>query len=372
MYFLFILVICLGGYFLLKNAELKSDMNEPVSRERNTKTESYIVDKVEKGTWSRYSVENYQAGMNILIYGHPNQSQVQQTFEHLRTIGINSLSINFPFYQSGIDSNEVTTDVNNTPTISELKEIIEAGHSLGFSMTLRPIMDEQVFLEEGKWRGQIKPLDPQAWFTSYESMLLEYADLAESTAVYAFNIGTELNSMQNQYPEMWSKLIHNIRAKYRGKLLYSFNWDSVAEITKVEFVEHLDFIGIDAYFPLNLPNGASTEQLYKEWKRQLKYIEEDLLHKNILITEVGIIPIAGIYRTPYAWSAPTGTFDPIAQANYYEATFQAWESIVQGIYWWGITIDEEPSVVDFSPLHLPAELILKKHYLKEGLELRLE
>lgn len=312
----------------------------------------------------KYSSDEFQAGMNILIYGHPDIFEVRKVFEHLRSLGINSIAINFPFYQSDWQASEVYTSPMNTPTNEELKAVIEEAHDLGLSVMIRPIMDEQVFLSSNMWRGQIKPKNPDHWFDSYEELILTYAMLAQSTDAKALNIGTELNSMQNQYENRWIELIENVRQAYKGELLYSFNYDTVNEIHSIEFVELLDYIGIDAYFPLDLPDNASAEMLEKEWEKQISQLNKTLWQKPVIITEAGIIPITGAYRTPYAWSLPN-KYDPQAQVNYYEATYNAWKPSVHGIYWWAVILGQNPNEISFSPLYLPTEEVIKKHYLKE-------
>lgn len=312
----------------------------------------------------KYSSDEFQAGMNILIYGHPNMVEVKKTLERLRNLGINSVAINFPFYQSDWQANEVTTSPTNTPTVEELKAVIEEAHHLGFSVMIRPIMDEQVFLSSKMWRGEIKPKYIDRWFNDYEQLILTYAKLAQSTNAKILNIGTELNSMQ-KYQDHWIKLIKNVRQVYKGALLYSFNFDTVHEIQSNKFVKLLDYIGIDAYFPLNLPDNASTEMLEKEWEKIIYEIKESLPEERIIITEVGIIPIVGAYRTPYAWSIPNKKYDPQAQVNYYEATFNVWKPRVQGIYWWVVPIGQNPNEISYSPLYLPTEEVIKRHYLKK-------
>lgn len=311
----------------------------------------------------KYSSDEFQAGMNILIYGHPDMHEVKETFEHLRRIGINSVAINFPFYQADFQANEVTTSETDTPTIAELRDIILAAHQLRLSVMIRPIMDERVFIASNSWRGEIQPTDPDAWFDSYETMILTYAKLAEATKAESLNIGTELNSMQKQYEERWLRLIENVRRVYNGDVLYSFNYDTVNDIDSIGFVQSLDYVGIDAYFPLDLPDDATSDMLVREWERHIHTMNKTLQQHRVLITEVGMIPVTGAYRTPYAWRIPHKKYDPQAQANYYEAAFEAWKQRVDGIYWWCVIPGENRKNISFSPLHLPAEEVIKKHFL---------
>lgn len=312
----------------------------------------------------KYRSDDFQAGINIQIYGHPDMEEVRTVFNHLRNIGINSVALNFPFYQSDWQANEVNTSPEDTPTITELQEIIGIAHATELSVMIRPIMDEQVFLSSNMWRGQIKPKDPTSWFDSYRALMLTYAKLAEATNAKSLNIGTELNSMQSSYQDNWKELIESIRLVYKGELLYSFNYDTVSEIPSIEFVELLDHVGIDAYFPLDLPDGATVNMLEEEWKNEMSQLKAELWQYSLIVTEAGILPVAGAYRTPYAWSFPDGTYDPQAQTNYYEATFNIWKPKIEGIYWWAVVLGHRSNDITYSPLGLPAEEVLKKHFLR--------
>ena len=97
---------------------------------------------------------------------------------------------------------------------------------------------------------------------------------------------------------------------------------------------------------------------------QIQQMEKSLWQHPIIITEAEIIPIAGAYRTPYAWDLSNKRYDPRAQVNYYEATYNVWRPRVQGIYRRGVAIGQDSNEISFSPLHLPAEDVIKKHYLK--------
>ncbi|MCC5909619.1 MAG: hypothetical protein JJT76_04180 [Clostridiaceae bacterium] len=314
----------------------------------------------------KYKRGEFQAGINLLVYGHLNISNAQKLFKHLQKLGINSIAIAYPFFQSDWQADQVMINPAITPTMEEIKGLILSAHAEDLSVMLRPILDEKSIMSSGHWRGTIEPKNPEMWFGSYRSLLLPYAELAQEMNVEIFNIGTELNSLQhNRYSDEWLRLIKEIREVYQGELIYSFNWDCFREIPSIEFVSMLDYVGIDAYFPLNAPDGASVEDLEEAWKKWTKETNEILMNESIIITEVGMIPISGAYRKPYLWSIPGGKLDWQAQANYYEATYSAWRSMTKGIYWWSVTVDEsDPNVIDYSPLGTPTEEVLKQLFLK--------
>lgn len=348
------------------NIFIDKDVN-PLATETSVMKALHLKDK-EKNLFMphfKFSREEFQAGMNILIYGHPDLSETRNVISHLRSLGINSVALNFPIYQSDLEANEVFTSNEHTPTNSELKEIINIAHDYELGVVLRPILDEQVFLTSSSWRGEIKPRDPNSWFNSYETLILNYAALAESTNAEGLNIGTELNSMQQHYQDRWIELIENVREIYRGELLYSFNYDIVSQIPSLEFVPLLDHIGIDAYFPLNLRDNASVHMLQKEWMNLIHHLDATFVNSSIIVTEVGVLPITGAYRTPYAWSIPGGTYDPQVQVDYYVATYEIWKPRSNGIYWWCVTLGDEPGNISYSPLNTPTEDVLKKFFISD-------
>src|SRR5690554_5620255 len=88
----------------------------------------------------KYSSDEFQAGMNVLMYGHPDMTEVHTVFERIRSLGINSVALNFPFFQSDWQANEVSTSQVDTPTRKELMEIVDLAHASGLSVMIRPIM----------------------------------------------------------------------------------------------------------------------------------------------------------------------------------------------------------------------------------------
>ena len=96
----------------------------------------------------------------------------------------------------------------------------------------------------GEWRGKLAPTDRDRWYESYRSFILHYASLAEACGAQEFSVGSELGSMQVD-AERWRSLIATVRANYRGRLLYSANWD---DYESVPFWRDLDAIGVTGYY----------------------------------------------------------------------------------------------------------------------------
>ncbi|WP_419212713.1 glycoside hydrolase family 113 [Maribacter sp. X9] len=76
-------------------------------------------------------------------------------------------------------------------------------------------------------------------------------------------IGTELEPFVQSRPAYWNRLIKQIRGTYKGKLTYTSNWE---EFDRVPFWKQLDYIGIDAYFPLSEAQTPTAEELIAGWQ----------------------------------------------------------------------------------------------------------
>ena len=94
------------------------------------------------------------------------------------------------------------------------------------------------------------------------------ADLIKNN-VELFCIGTEL-SFASQKTDKWKELIQKVKTSYDGKLTYAANWDNYKNI---KFWDDLDFVGIDAYFPLSYTTKPDLEELKNGWNKWSMEIE---------------------------------------------------------------------------------------------------
>jgi len=103
-----------------------------------------------------------------------------------------------------------------------------------------------------------------------------------------------INKRRSLLNEYWVNLIKDTRKHFKGKLLYAANFDNFHE---VDFWHELDFIGINAYFPLRDYNGTKdSENLYEillsGWDQVFQEIEQfrrdnNLNRKKVIFTELG-------------------------------------------------------------------------------------
>jgi hypothetical protein len=155
----------------------------------------------------------------------------------------------------------------------------------GLNVMLKPHM----WLGWGQFTGHMDLKSDSAWAKfeeGYGDYILTFAKLADSLNVEVYCIATEMEKHVELRPQFWHKLIKDIRVVYNGKLTYAENWDSYA---RVPFWNELDYIGVDAYFPLSEESNPSVDELKKGWERHLKELNTfaALNQKPILFTEIG-------------------------------------------------------------------------------------
>lgn len=300
----------------------------------------------------------YHAGVSVLVYsdGGDFAEKAPKLLDRLAELNINSVSLVFPVFQSNWQSVEVYKDPKKTPTDDNIRIFIREAHKRNFTVMLRPILDESSLVADGKWRGQLSPTDKGQWFNSYSSLLVGYAKLAQEEKVAVLNIGTEFVSLEPEVA-LWKALIAVVRTQYDGQITYSANWDVKAP----GFASDLNFPSIDAYYPLDVPTGASVDSLVAGWQRWIADItSKGYDPKTVVFTEIGILPRQGAYQKPWNYLSESPA-DYEAQLRYYQATCQVFVPLINGLYWWQVDLilpDPNKPDLGFSPMGKPAEAAL--------------
>lgn len=208
---------------------------------------------------------------------------------------------------------------------------------------------------------------------SYRDFILRYADLAEQAQAEMFCIGTEFSRLSVEKPLFWKSLIRDVRLIYSGKLTYAANWYN--EFEKITFWEDLDYIGIQAYFPLAKNKYPTVKQISKGWKKHLPTIKSvyKKYQRKILFTELGYKSTADSAISPWEWMdnpySDHKTFSAETQANCYEAFFNTvWgKEWFAGVHIWSVRSNDAESAkgrnnLDFTPLGKPAESVIAKGF----------
>lgn len=162
---------------------------------------------------------------------------------------------------------------------------IRLAQQKGYMVMLKP----QIWVGNGGFTGHIEMKSEEKWKEwedNYRSFILLFARMAAEERVDIFCLGTELAKPLKARPVFWKKLIADIREVYSGQLTYAENWDC---FDQVPFIDQLDFIGVNAYFPLTTKRNPSIKELKRGWKEPLEKMRNCSVRnqKPILLTEFG-------------------------------------------------------------------------------------
>ena len=295
--------------------------------------------------------------------------------EPLTAVGANWI-VQTPFgWQRRHDSPSLALHTEGGVLWGETDEGLQVTTWLAREQGIRTLLKPHVWLTEarGKWRADIamnNDDDWRRWFADYRRFILHYARLAERLGIEGLAVGTELHGTISVRPADWRRLIAEVRAVYGGKLTYSANW--YREFEEVAFWGDLDYIGIQAYFPLTDKQRPTVEELIAGWQRHLPAIEAVARRtgKPVLFTEMGYRNSADAAIEPWRWPGRaqrlSGATDPETQARCYEAFFRTFwhRPWFAGAYIWkwfpgrGFT----PRGISFSPQGQAAEAVLASWY----------
>lgn len=234
---------------------------------------------------------------------------------------------------------------------------------------VRCMIKPQLWIDHGMFTGIFDQPTDEAWKRieeNYTAYIMQFAELSSKHELPVFCIATELDTWAVKRPEYWRNLIAEIRKVYHGQLVYACNWDAYR---RIPFWKELDYVGIDAYFPLSEEAVPSASVLHANWEKlgtELKQFS-DSLHKKILFTEWGYQAREFTTRDP--WIEDMNMLESEdAQAACYEALLsycsqQSWWA--GGFVWkWFPHNGNEPSQLQerFSPQNRKAWHVLHRHF----------
>jgi hypothetical protein len=162
-------------------------------------------------------------------------------------------------------------------------------------------------------------------------------------------------------------LIKKIKTKYNGKLTYAANWD---EFKRTPFWSKLDYIGIDAYFPLSDKQTPTVEDCLKGWQTHKKVIQSmsQKYNKPILFTEYGYRSVDYAGKAPWVSDRSMNQVNLDVQVNTTQGLFETfWNEdwFAGGFIWKWFHQHDKVGGKDnpmFTPQNKPAEILLRKHY----------
>jgi len=253
-------------------------------------------------------------------------------------------------------------------TLDGASQYIDVLHNNGLRVMLKP----QLWIWRGEFTGHLEMESEAAWKefeTGYRRFILDYAQLAAQKEVALFCIGTELENFIVIRPKYWQQLINEIREIYKGPITYAANWD---EYKRVPFWAELDYIGIDAYFPvseLKTPTEQDARAGWDRWKEEMSSVSR-LSQRPVLFTEYGYRSMDFAGKEPWLASRGEQKVNLDAQAHLLTALYEElWDEpwFAGGFLWkWFLEHDRSggPDNDRFTPQNKPATLVVQYYYEK--------
>ncbi len=213
------------------------------------------------------------------------------------------------------------------------RETINLCQKEGFEIMLKP----QLWVGSGDFTGHIEMKTEEDWLNfeiSYTKYIMHFAKIAEEYKVKVYCIGTELGRFVKERPQFWKKLVQETREIYSGKLTYAENWDC---FDAPEFLNDLDYIGVDAYFPIAEGKEPTLDEIRLGWKPHIEKLKStsERCAKPILFTECGYRSIDYAAANPWDYDKKDHEVNEVLQARLLSALFELWnEDWMSGGYIW--------------------------------------
>jgi hypothetical protein len=250
-----------------------------------------------------------------------------------------------------------------------IQAIIHDAKSQGLKVMLKPMV-----WVHGSWVGAFDlktEAEWKQWEANYTTYLNRLTEIAVAEGVDMICIGTELKIAVQKRAKFFGNLADALRLKYKGKLTYAANWD---DFLTIKLWDKLDYIGIDAYFPLVEAKLPEVSELKLAWVQHArKILSLYLAHKKpVLFTEFG-------YRSIdlccwQQWERENLPHDQEvnlqAQVNAYQAFFESfWDQPwFAGVFLWQWYTHHDRAGglqnSDFTPQNKPAEKTISSWFGK--------
>lgn len=303
-------------------------------------------------------------------YGTP---YTEELLDELVALGTTWVSIT-PFGRVwSLESTEILMDFeapyeDNREAIGRF---VEQAHARGLRVLLIP----HLWVEMGGWRGEMNPGGGREWPAyqrAYRDFVMAWANDAARFGVDAFSVGVECKSWSARFGGYWDALIGEIRGVFPGLLTYSANWDEAEDVV---FWDRLDFVGINAFYPLASHNEATFAEYVEGATRNRDAVRDlaILFDKPVLFVEVGYTTRSNAAVEPWLWPDDMQgvVIDQVEQARALRAVFGAFlgEPWFAGFFIWRYyaNLDDVSQEAEwgFSPHGKLAERVLHEAFVSE-------
>jgi len=323
-------------------------------------------------TWASYlntiPAPKFQKGMCYVTWSPMGyvSAKSDESLKSMADTGVNYVQIVVTWYQEEFDSVVIKAEDERTPTDQSVRHAIKKAHEYGMAVMLKPHVD--LIRSDGNCRADIGFSDPEKWerwFSNYKKFIKYYAAMAQEENVEIFCVGTELEYTATQVESWTERIIPMVREVFSGKITYASNWDNYKNI---KFWDKLDYIGIDAYFPLVNKDNPTYQEIKDAWGKWVKEIDEwqKTVNKPIIFTECGYCSADSSAKRPWE-EIFCDKVNLQLQADCYRALLETFcdKPWFVGVYWWAWNTYAGSGGKNhsrFTPQNKPAVACLKTWY----------
>ncbi len=349
-------------------------------------------------------------GVSFRLLHNPPLADIQALFARLKADGCDAISIiphhyvslepgtanlgpppagfNPPWFIYPDLGQDPTHPFHNTPEPELVLAACQAAAGLGMRVMLKPHID----CYQAGWRGDISVKSRASdWVWAYRNRFLQrYLDMAKQVHDTILCLGCELYTVTKDLgPEFWIGMADWARGQgFKGPLTYAANWGGWAGDAEYRRLEtlwpHLDYIGVDAYFPL-FPAGYSgptdVNALVAAWHRKgidvdwCPHIDEDLIAiskstgKPLIFAEIGYGNHQQAPMEPMRDAKPDDVADEQLQLRLGQAFRQKWGPVpqFQGYFWWEAWLQPPtPPAISHDIMGRPIEKVIFQPLPGEG------
>ncbi len=307
-----------------------------------------------------------------LSFVAPPEAFPNNPLEAVRSVNANWIAV-IPYAYTRVGKPQVHFN-SNRQWWGEREEGVRETIRLAKKTEVNVVLKPQVYIP-GSWTGDLDfktDSEWEQWEAEYTAYIMTYLKIAIDLEVPVFCIGTEFKIGVKKREQYWRTLISKVKKIYKGKLIYASNWD---EYMDVPFWDLLDYVGINAYFPLNNAKTPSIDVLKKAWMPHKKAIREfyNKTKKPIVFTEYGYLSVDGCAYNTWELESKINTLaiNEQAQANAIHALLETfWDEP----YWYGGFIwkwfpnmrgGEGYNAKDYTPQKKMGHTVLKEWYGKD-------
>lgn len=252
-----------------------------------------------------------------------------------------------------------------------IRTIVHHAKQEGLKVMLKPMV-----WVSGSWAGGFD-LDSEGqwtqWEAHYRRYLMAVAEIAAAEGVEMICIGTELKVAVRKRTQFFRNLVDELQQHYPGKLTYAANWD---DFLTVNLWDKVDYIGIDAYFPLTPSHSPTVKELKTAWLDPIRSIAQlyKFYRKPVLFTEFGYRSIDQCcWEQWLRENLPNNAFVNLQnQTNAYQAFFESFwhQPWFAGVFLWQWYPHHASAGghqnSDFTPQNKPAAALVTDWFSKES------